>query len=137
MRRVNKGTPNSLIVKVVEICVLRELANQINTNLRFIVRKGAIFPIVTQASRTCVALAKFRFVLIRMVEFFNSRMAINAAVTSWTLFFLSYVSAQLTRVRRGWSAPIFDNFVIFFALFEIVIWIVTLFAFQCFESFQI
>jgi hypothetical protein len=43
---VYKGTPYGFIVKDVEICIIGELVNQIDTSLCFVVREGAVLSIV-------------------------------------------------------------------------------------------
>lgn len=98
VRRVNKGTPHRLVMKVVKVGVFRQLSNQVNADFALIMRKRAIFPIVAQTCGACVALAELGLVFVGVVEFFNARVAVHALVALSTLFLLGYQAAQFARV---------------------------------------
>jgi ribose 5-phosphate isomerase len=49
MARVDKRTPHRLVVEVVEVDVHIKLADQVDTDLRFVVCEGAVLAVVAQA----------------------------------------------------------------------------------------
>ena len=86
------GTPNGLIMEVVEVNVSFVFTNQINGNFTFGVSERAILAIVTLAAETHSA--KLRPVFVWVVELFHSCVAVNAGVTLRTLFFLGNIAAK-------------------------------------------
>ena len=104
-------------MKVIKVGVFHELSNQINTNLRFTVRKTAVISIVTEARGTQEALTEFSLVLVWMIEFLNSCVAVNASFTLGTLLLLGDEGAKFRCILLRWPATILGLLVVVWALF--------------------
>ena len=72
-------TPNSLKVEVVEIDVFLEFIDEIDSDLRFSVRKGAVVSVFAFAVKA--GCAKLGPVFVRVVELFDASVAVNARIT--------------------------------------------------------
>jgi len=107
---LRKGTPNRLKVEEVEIDVYFEFINEIDGQLSLSVREGAVVSVFTFSFEA--GGAELGPVFIRMVKLFDSRVAVNARISLWALFFLGDVTAKLRFVRAWRSSSIFGFFVI-------------------------
>lgn len=81
-------------MKVIEVGVFDKFANQIDAYLRFTVRKTAVFTVIAQACRAQETLAKFGLILVGMVKFLNSRVAVDTSFALRTLLLLGDEGAK-------------------------------------------
>lgn len=87
------GAPHALVMEEVEVCVLRELAYQVDRQFGLIVSERTKFTVIAEASGRKIGLAEFGFILVRVVKLLNPRVAVDALVALWTLLFLRYEAA--------------------------------------------
>ena len=134
---VDKRAPDCFVMEVIKISVVRKHANQVKWNLRFIMCKGAILPILTKTGVWQITLTEFGFVLVRVVEFLDSRVRVNTCFSVRALLLLGNVAAELTSVQMRGSATILWFLVVVATLFQIVVRIIHFRALLSFECVQI
>ena len=136
MVRVCVGTPDGLVVKAVEVSVALELFDQVNAHLLLAVRERTVLAVLalTVLEET---LAVFSLVLVRVVKFLHSRVAVNTGIALGALFFLCDVAAKFRCVLRWWPASVLQLLVEVGTPLQVVPLLVNVLAFYCFEGLKI
>lgn len=90
------GTPYRFEMEHIEIYILLKLIYELHWDFSFWMGKWTVFSILTFTCAINIWWAKLGFILIRMVEFFNSIMSLLACVTIRTILTFS---SKLTHFR--------------------------------------
>ena len=134
--RICVGAPDGLVVKAVEVSVALELFDQINTHLQLAVRKRTVLAVLAVPVLK-ETLAVFGLVLVRVIEFLHSRVAVNTGLALGTLFFLCDVAAKLRCVLRWWPTSVLQLLVEVGTPLQVVSLLVNMLTFDCFEGLKI
>lgn len=93
---IRKGTPHSLKVEHVKVCIFCHLLQYGHGQLTLSMSKSAQVPILTLVKSVWVGLTKLAFVLFWVIEVFYSIVGADATLSYWTLFFAaSYIWTHL------------------------------------------
>jgi hypothetical protein len=129
--------PYCLKMEIVKVDISIEFIDEVDAYLYVVVCERTEFPVLTLRQVLQERLAKAGFVLVRMVKFLDTRVAVNASVALRTLFLLRYVAAKFRSVRVMGTSSVFEFFVIVRTLLQIVTWFLNLGALLSLEVAQI
>lgn len=134
--RISVGAPDGLVVKAVEVSVALELFDQVNAHLLLAVRERTkltvlALPVLEET------LAVFGLVLVRVIEFFHPRVAVNTGLALGTLFFLRDEAAKFRCVLRWWPTSVLQLLMKVGTPLQVVPLLVDVLAFDCFEGLKI